>query len=170
MFVRAYGRIMALIETNGPGALAIMAVIGLLFMLLGVVMFAANTTTLSNAETAEATVESAGVGEKVNPDRVTNDYYPVIVYNYTVDGEKYRNQNYKAGSGRRVGDQFWAEDVVEEYEEGEKITVYYTPSDPSNSFIKDSMPLHPYALFGFGLTFFLPAVYMLRPYFSIIDD
>ncbi|MDZ7688759.1 MAG: DUF3592 domain-containing protein [Halobacteriales archaeon] len=161
---------MALIETNGPGALALAVAIGVLFMLLGTGMFVSNASTLSGAETTEATVESVSIGESVNPDRVGNDYYPVIQYRYTVDGEEYRNSNYKAGSGRRVDSQFWAEDIVEEYEEGETITVYYTPSEPSNSFIEKSMPAHPYALFGFGLLFFLPAVYMLRPYFSLIDD
>jgi len=59
---------------------------------------------------------------------------------------------------------------VDEYEAGEKITVHYTPSDPSNPFIEGSMPLYPYGIFGFGLLFFLPAVYMLRPYFGLIDD
>ena len=168
--VRVYRTLMALIETNGPAALGIMAVIGVLFMLLGGGMFAANSSSLSNAEATEATVVSTSIGESVNPDTVGSSYYPQITYNYTVDGKEYRNSNYKAGSGRRVDSQFWAEGIVEEYDKGEAITVHYTPSEPSNSFIKKSMPMHPYALFAFGLVFLLPAVYMLRPYFNLLDD
>lgn len=159
---------MALIETNGPGALGLMAVIGVLFMLVGGATYAVNANSLSNAEATEATVLSTSIGESDNPDTVGSSYYPQIAYNYTVDGKEYRNSNYRAGSGRRVDSRFWAESIVEEYEEGAAITVYYTPSNPSNSFIKNSMPLYPYGLVLFGLVFFLPAVYMLRPYFG--DD
>ena len=161
---------MALVESNSPAAFGIMAVIGVIFMLLGGVMFAANSSSLSNAEATEATVVSTSIGESTNPDTVGSSYYPQIAYNYTVGGKEYRNSNYKAGSGRRVDSRFWAEGIVEEYEKGEAITVHYTPSEPSNSFIKKSMPMHPYALFAFGLVFFLPAVYMLRPYFNLLDD
>ena len=155
---------MALIETNGPKALALMGVIGLLFMLVGGVTYVANANTVSNAEVTEATVLSTELGESTNTDRVGNDYYPVVYYNYTVDGQEYEGSNLRAGSGRQVGSRLWAENIIEGYGEGESINVHYSPSNPSNSFVKGSMPLYPYALFGFGLLFFVPAVYMLRPY------
>jgi len=161
---------MSLIETNGPGAFALMAVIGLLFVLAGGVTYVANANTISNTETTEATVVATNIGESVNPDRVGRDYYPVISYEYSVDGQVYEGSNLRAGSGRQVGNRLWAEDVTDEYEVGENITVHYVPSDPSNSFIEASMPLYPYGLIVFGLLFFLPAVYMLRPYFSLTDD
>ena len=162
---------MALIETNGPGALGLMAVIGLVFMTAGGATYAVNANTLSNAETTEATVVSTEVGESIPADsKVGKDYYPVVFYSYSVGSQQYEGSNLRAGSGRQVGDRFWAEDIVDKYEAGDKITVHYKASDPSDSFIKGSMPLYPYGLFGFGLLFFLPAVYMLRPYFSIFYD
>lgn len=162
--------LMALIETNGPAALGLAAVIGILFMLVGGATYAVNANAISNAETTEATVVATEIGESVSPDSVGKNYYPVVFYNYTVDGQEYEGSNLRSGSGRQVGGRFWAEDIVDEYEVGEAITVHYTPSDPSNSFIKNSMPLYPYGLIVFGLLFFLPAVYMLRPYFGLIDD
>jgi len=65
-------------ETNGPGALGIAAPIGLVFMLVGGPTYAVNANTILNSETTEATVVSTEIGESVNPDRVGNDYYPVV--------------------------------------------------------------------------------------------
>ncbi|MBI3151553.1 MAG: DUF3592 domain-containing protein [Chloroflexi bacterium] len=60
--------------------------------------------------------------------------YPVVVYTYVVNGQSYQSQRIKAGEqflSVRVAGQ--AQETVNRYPIGATVTVYYNPSNPSES-------------------------------------
>ncbi len=60
--------------------------------------------------------------------------YPVIVYQYVVNGQSYQSQTVKAGEqflNVRVAGQ--AQATVARYPIGANVTVYYDPANPANS-------------------------------------
>lgn len=96
-----------------------------------------------NTGTATATVTSTDVYvipyEEGDDD---DEYRPVVVYEYTVDGETYENDNVFPGDFRRYrNSQSWAEGIVAEYEVGTEATISYNPDDPGRAYIRnDGLP------------------------------
>ncbi len=64
-------------------------------------------------------------------------FYPVVVYQYTVNGQSYQSQHIKAGEQffniRIIGD---AEATVRRYPSGAQVTVYYNPVNPSEAVLE----------------------------------
>jgi hypothetical protein len=60
--------------------------------------------------------------------------FPVVVYEYEVNGKPYQSQRIKAGdqffSARILGQ---AQATVERYPVGSRVTVYYNPANPGES-------------------------------------
>lgn len=152
-------------ETNSTESILLIGVIGLLFVLAGVLMFVNNTVTLSEIESTEGTVTDAWVGESRGTEPGSPpSYYPVIKYKYTINGDTYTNSNYRLGSGRPTLSSMRAEEITKSYINEGETKVYYEASDPANSFIKKDRPLHPYGLMVFGLVLILIPIKMLTPY------
>jgi len=64
----------------------------------------------------------------------SHSLYPVVVYAYVVNGQSYQSQRIKAGEqflNVRVTGQAYA--TVNRYPIGATVTVYYNPSNPSES-------------------------------------
>jgi hypothetical protein len=64
----------------------------------------------------------------------SHSIYPVVGYQYTVDGQTYTSQTIKAGDqfmNIRVSGQ--AQATVARYPVGSTVTVYYNPANPSES-------------------------------------
>ena len=106
---------------------------------------------VETAETTDATVRSS----TVEVDRIGSDgptYRPNVTYEYTVDGETYRSSNVFPGPGHLWrSDRGWAVDIVADYPEGETVTAYHDPENPSNAFlIADRTPLIPLVMLGIG--------------------
>jgi hypothetical protein len=63
--------------------------------------------------------------------------YPVVVYQYEVNGERYQSQRIKAGEQfinvRVIGQ---AEATVTKYPIGATVTVYYNPSNPAEAVLE----------------------------------
>ena len=60
--------------------------------------------------------------------------YPVVVYQYTVNGQSYQSQTIKAGEqylNVRIAGQ--AQTTVARYPIGANVTVYYNPANPAES-------------------------------------
>jgi hypothetical protein len=106
---------------------------------------------VETAEPTEATVTSSSVAV----DRMGSDgpnYRPDVTYEYAVDGNTYRSSNVFPTPGRLWrSDRSWARDVVADYPEGETVTAYYDPDDPSQAFlVDDRTPLIPLVMVGLG--------------------
>ena len=60
--------------------------------------------------------------------------YPVIVYQYEVNGKMYQSQNLRAGDEfLKVNIPSQAQKTVDKYPIGKQVTVYYDPNNPAES-------------------------------------
>ena len=63
----------------------------------------------------------------------TPSYSPVIVYEYTVNGQVYSSTQLNIGFERSYGAQREADEALAEYPVGGAVTVYYDPANPGNA-------------------------------------
>jgi hypothetical protein len=94
-----------------------------------------------NTGTATATVTSTDIDVQTD-DEGDRSYSPVVVYEYTVDGETYENRNVFPGGFQRWRDsRSWAEGIITEHEVGSEATINYNPNDPSRAYLRnDGLP------------------------------
>lgn len=58
--------------------------------------------------------------------------YPVIVYQYEVNGKTYQSQSIRAGDKYlKVNVSWQAQETVDKYPIGKQVTVYYDPNNPA---------------------------------------
>lgn len=115
------------------------------FVVGGAYLYVEDARAVNSAEQTEATVISSGV------DPASDGYLVEVTYEYTVDGRTYESSNVYPGPGQTTKSQFEAEDVVEQYPEGETVTAYYNPENPSEAFlIKTRNTLIPLFMIGMG--------------------
>jgi len=101
-----------------------------------------------------ADVQTKGFGTKIK-------YVPAITYEYQVDGHKYSGNRTRIGS-YGFGSESDASDYVSEHSVGDRVSVYYQPSDPSRSLLEAGMTgrasaylLIPLLVAGLGIFFIL---------------
>jgi len=93
-----------------------------------------------NTAEATAAVGSAEVEVKTD-DEGDESYSPVVVYDYTVGGETYTNDNvFPGGLQRWRSDRSWAEGIVSEYGVGDEVTVAYNPDDHTRAYLRNDGP------------------------------
>lgn len=113
----------------------------------GAYLYVEDARAVNTFEQTEATVVSSDVRSGTD----TGEYYVEVDYEYTVDGETYDSSNVYPGPGQVSKSRIDAEDVVENYPEGETVTAYYNPEDPSESFlIKQRNTTMPMLMVGMG--------------------
>ena len=117
---------------------------------------------IDSYESTEATVLSSEVDveRRNDPDSSGQErtYYAEITYEYTVDGETYQSSNIYPGMGRSSSGQNQAQNLVEDHPEGETVTAYYDPDNPSNSFLIKNQQLLFLGMAGFGGLFVLAGI------------
>jgi hypothetical protein len=147
-----------------------------LFVLIGLGVLAYGGYDYTQAqEDVESAVEVEGTVENTDIEEVTTrrdtdddgvketktDYVATVEYTYTHDGETYTNDQVYPGdtTDTRFGSRSGAEDLVNDYSEGETVTVYVTADDPGTSFLVNDVKLLNYAIMGvFGGVFTLAGV------------
>lgn len=113
---------------------------------------AAETTT---GTIQDVSVERRGTGRSVK-------YYPTVGFEYTVDDESYENDDLRPGMASKGMSETDATAVTDEYRPDQPVTVYYDPSDPGRSYLRDE-PTYAFqvALILLGLVFGVVAVGLL---------
>lgn len=113
---------------NSTTQLFVGFLIALAFVVGGGYLWVAQSGPIDNYEPVEATVISSEVVSGTE-----GDSKPAITYEYTVDGRTYTSSNVLPGPGESsAGD---ARTIVDNHPEGEQVTAYYNPKDPSESFL-----------------------------------
>ena len=114
---------------------------------------------INSYESTEATVISSQVDveRQTNPDSGGTDrtYHPDVTYEYTVDGETYESSNVMPGPGRSASGKNRAQNIVDDHPEGETVTAYYDPENPSNAFLVKNRQLKFIGVAAFGGLFSL---------------
>lgn len=130
----------------------------LLFLAVGGYLVYEQERALRSYESTDATVIGTDVDREVDrdpdpgdPDSVT--YTPIVEYRYRVDGQTYTARNvYPGGTGSR-SDRGWAQGVVDDYRQGETVTAYYDPDDPSEAYLVQQRDLAKFAFVVLPLGF-----------------
>lgn len=97
-------------------------------------------------EITEVAVEQDVDGTGADRDRV---YRPVVEYTYTYEGETYTGDDLTASDiTQNFGSESAAREELDEYEEGERITVSIDPKNPTESYLEQESNFGSY-FFGF---------------------
>jgi len=123
-------------DTDGLGGLLMLLVVGTVWLSLGAVPVLEHNGAVQENEPTTATVTDLRIEWQESDDG--KRYRPVITYNYTVDGQTYQNSNVYPGSLKRwKGDKEEAQAVLDEYEVGQSVTVYYNPQQHSHAYLRE---------------------------------
>jgi len=115
------------------------------FVVGGAYLYVEDARAVNTFEQTEATVISS------EADSVSDGYHVAVTYEYTVDGRTYESSNVYPGPGQTTKSEFEAEDVAEQYPEGETVTAYYSPENPSEAFLIETRnTLMPLFMIGMG--------------------
>jgi hypothetical protein len=134
--------------TGGLGSLAksaLILVIGLGLLAGGWSFYQGGQEATENAVEVEGTVLSTSIVEVEVSDEEGRhiEYAPEIAYRYTVEGESYTSMSICPGtaegceaSNARGRDE--VADFLTQYPEGEPVTIYVLPDEPSRSFLANT--------------------------------
>jgi hypothetical protein len=131
------------------------------FMIFTSLPIADHNSSVQHNEPTTATVQSTDIYERTTDDE--REYRPVVVYEYTVDGERHETDNVYPGQFTRWhGSRFTAEDVVEQYSPGQEVTVQYNPGDPGEAYLlNNGWPGSWYLAGGSTIAVFLGGLYFI---------
>jgi len=112
--------------------------------------------TATGYDTATGTVETVEMDSYTEIGRPTlggNQYYqPTVTYTYRVDGRTYTGSDIAFGSDVDTNQRDRAARVLQNYAEGEPVTVYYDPANPADAYLVQRFDFFPAGvLVAFGL-------------------
>lgn len=119
--------------------------------------------------TTEGTIVAARVAEKVNVNATAVEedklnYVPAIQYSYTVDDQLLTADNLRYFEDPQFGVRADAQAVVDDYQPGDPITVYYNPNNSAEALLQPGADAANFIPLGFGLFGLLSGLlFVLRP-------
>jgi hypothetical protein len=120
-------------DTKGIAIVLILLFVSVFVLFTGIPIVDHNSSVQHNEPTS-ATVVSTEIDERTNDDE--REYRPVVVYEYTVDGEQYESENVYPGQFTRWhGSQSTAADVLEQYTPSQQVTVQHNPDSPDEAYL-----------------------------------
>lgn len=136
--------------------------LGILLLVGGVVGPYYTAEAAQGHETTEGTVLSSDVEVVFDQQAGERKNYPVVEYEYTVDGQQYTNNRMYLQSGSCTPDEtvcgvseydsnLQAVREANNYPEGETVEVHYDPDDPTTSYLESvrSFPSIEHIILGF---------------------
>ncbi len=126
--------------TWGPGTIVTIAFLTVAIVLLASAMRgrgAANAAKHWNA--GSATIVSATLQSR-RRNRGGVSYYPYVVYEYDVNGQRYRNDTLHFGNTVGTGVAGWAQNAIAKYQPGTQHPVYINPGDPRQAVLERNAP------------------------------
>jgi len=127
-------------DKKGVGSMVVLLIVGGFLGAAGVLPTVSHHIAVQENQPTEATVQSTDIDVKTDDDG-DKSYSPVVTYEYAVDGQTYTENNVFPGGFQRYGSRSRARSVVNDYEPGDEVTVYYRPGSPSNAYLRnDGLP------------------------------
>lgn len=161
-------------DKKGVGGVIILLIVGVFVFFIGFMPVYQHNVSVQENKPVEATVVETDIIVKDDDD--DTDYEPVVRYTYTVDGQQYTETNVWPGQfSRDKGSRSGAEGVINDYEagssttaDGEEVTAYYNPKDPSEAYIRndEGWPGGWWILTGYVIVTFLAGLYYIRKGFK----
>jgi len=123
-------------DTKGALIVALLLFVAVFVLFAGMPVVDHNSSVQHNKANT-ATVQGTDIDERTNDDE--REYSPVVVYEYTVNGEQYESSNVYPGQFTRWhGSRSAAADVVSEYTAGQQVTVQYNPNNPEEAYLQNN--------------------------------
>lgn len=135
IFTLIFSGIMILVSIAGSACAIILPI--LIIGGVGYFLYKRNQQSIAHRQAAQnwATATGTILMSSVQSSRSsTGGYstYPVIVYQFEVNGKTYQSQNIRAGDKYLKVNVAWqAQQTVDKYPIGAKVTVYYDPNNPA---------------------------------------
>jgi hypothetical protein len=119
----------------------------------------------SNWPSITGTITSSSVRTETRREsnKTSTVYFPNVQYRYKIDGQPYTSSRIAFGNASG-GRKSFAQDVVEKYPSGQKITVYYDPDDPQYAILETGFTWNSIFIFLGGIVFFAAGVLCLKTY------
>jgi len=67
-------------------------------------------------------------------------FYPAVMYEYYVDGQRYVGNRISFGTRMGTGVRSWVESQVERYPAGSEVEVFYNPTNPADAVLEHGAP------------------------------
>lgn len=132
MFDSVFGSIRSFAVLIIVGILGLVA-LGILFRMIRTWQAAGTSKSWSSTT---GRVLSATVAARRNPGRNGVSYYPVVVYEYNIDGQHYTGNRLGFGSPVGVGIQAVVAQGLGKYPVGSNLPVYYNPNNPADAVLE----------------------------------
>ncbi len=158
------------IDFDGPDTLrgaAILLVVSLGVTGYGAYDYVQQSSAVENAVEVDATVTEVSVEtESTGTGSTQVKYEPSVAFTYEYQGDSYTAKKvFPASISPEYDRRSKAESVVSEYEEGDVVTAYVTPADPSDAFLKRQVSNAPLLAAGIGAVLSIfGAVSVLKQY------
>lgn len=162
-------------DKKGLGLIVVFLFLGI-FGAIGFVPTYQHNVAVQENQPTTAEIQSHDIEVKQSDDET--NYVPVIVYEYTVDGETYTDNNlYPGRFTREKGSRSSAEDILDQYPVGEEFTVQYNPDNPGQAYLRNGgWPSMWWLGVGYGIIAVFGGVWLIRVGFrrrkqrSLIED
>lgn len=135
IFTLIFSGIMILVSIAGSACAIIIPI--LIIGGIGYFLYKRNQQSVAHRQAAQNWATATGtilMSSVQSSSSSTGGYsiYPVIVYQFEVNGKTYQSQNLRAGDKYlKVNIPSQAQQTVDKYPIGAKVTVYYDPSNPA---------------------------------------
>lgn len=127
----------------------IVLVIGASMTGYGALNYYQQSTAIADTVEVNATVTETDI-ETVHHRRSDN-YAPVVTFEYRYEDTSYTSNNiFPTGADPSYDSRSRAKEFLQEYESGERITAYVTPSSPSSGFLKAEQSNEPLYFLAIG--------------------
>lgn len=132
---------------------AVLGVVGLALVWSGARQYRHQRRAVGRAETASGTIETVEIQQVTNGTGTV--YVPAVDYEYQTPTQRLRGTRIYPGASRYTKlfhSESAVQSVIDDYEPGASMTVYYDPADPGHSFLEPTPHRGPnLARIGFGL-------------------
>ncbi len=135
IFALIFSGIMILVSIAGSACAIILPI--LIIGGVGYFLYKRNQQSIAHRQAAQNWATATGtilMSSVQSSSSNTGGYsiYPVIVYQFEVNGKTYQSQNIRAGDKYLKVNVAWqAQQTVDKYPIGAKVTVYYDPNNPA---------------------------------------
>jgi len=129
-------------DKKGLGGLVVVLVLSAFLIGIGLLPTLSHHIAVQEHQPTTATVQGTDI-EITEDDDGDESYTPKVTYEYTVDGETYSSDNVFPGQfGRSSGNRGWAEDIVNDYSQGDEVEIQHSPRTPGKAYLRndDGMP------------------------------
>jgi hypothetical protein len=105
---------------------------------------------------AEAVVDWTDVKTQISQGKHTHyTFLPRVARRYSVNGRAYGSSEVLPLADHYTGDGLWARQIVSRYHPGDRVTTYYNPAEPSESFLLPELLYEPLLMIQFPMLFLL---------------